>query len=148
MKLFLYKLLDSKPNYAMTLLRIIVGIIFIAHGSQKLFGIFGGYGLEGTGQFMDSIGLQPGYFMALLAGLGEFVGGIMILFGLFTRLGALVLINISLVALFAVHFKNGFFMSNNGYEYILTLLTIAIVLLIEGAGKISLDSVIAKKINN
>lgn len=138
------KITGSNNNISMTILRIIVGIIFIAHGSQKLFGLFGGYGLEGTGQFMVSIGLQPGYLMALLAGLGEFVGGLLVLVGLFTRLGSLLLIAVSLVAMFVVHIHNGFFMSGNGFEYILTLLTVSIVLLIEGSGKYSIDNIINK----
>lgn len=65
---FLNKLLDTNAGWGALALRIPVGIIFVAHGAQKLFGWFGGYGLEGTGQWMDSIGLSPGYLMALLAG--------------------------------------------------------------------------------
>lgn len=138
------KITRSNHNISMTILRVIVGIVFIAHGSQKLFGLFGGYGLEGTGQFMASIGLQPGYLMALLAGLGEFIGGVSVLFGLLTRLGSLLLIAVSLVAMFVVHIHNGFFMASNGFEYILTLLTLSVVLLIEGSGKYSIDNLINK----
>ena len=66
-------------------LRVPIGIIFAAHGAQKLFGWFGGYGLEGTGQFFGSIGLNPGYLMALLAGAAEFFGGLALIFGLLVR---------------------------------------------------------------
>lgn len=128
----------------MSLLRIFLGIIFIAHGSQKLFGAFGGYGLEGTGQFMDSVGIHPGYYMALLAGLGEFLGGISLLLGLLTRLGAILTTIISIVELITVHLQNGFFMANNGYEFILILLITSITIIIEGGGKISVDQEINK----
>ena len=73
---FINRLLSTDAGFAPFALRIPVGIIFIAHGAQKLFGWFGGYGLAGTGQFMDSVGLGPGYLMALLAGSAEFFGGI------------------------------------------------------------------------
>ena len=69
----------SVAGWAPLALRIPIGIIFVAHGAQKLFGAFGGYGLEGTGQFMDSLGLSPGYLMALLAGAAEFFGGLALL---------------------------------------------------------------------
>ncbi|MCT7655557.1 DoxX family protein [Oceanimonas sp. NS1] len=98
------------------------GIILAAHGAQKLFGWFGGYGLEGTGQWMASIGLGPGYLMALLAGSAEFFGGLALLLGLLTRPAALVSAVTMLVALFSVHIDNGLFMANNGYEYALTCL--------------------------
>lgn len=133
------KLTESKASYGMTILRIMLGIILIAHGSQKLFGIFGGYGLEGTGKFMDSIGLHPGYIMALLAGAGEFVSGSLLLLGLFSRIGALIAVLISIVALLSVHIHNGFFMSNNGFEYILLLLIASATILIEGGGKLRLE---------
>ena len=69
------RVLTTEASLAPLALRIPVGIIFAAHGAQKLFGAFGGYGLEGTGQFFESIGLTPGYLMALLAGGAEFLGG-------------------------------------------------------------------------
>ncbi|MEZ9938375.1 DoxX family protein, partial [Vibrio breoganii] len=98
------------------------GITFMAHGAQKLFSWFGGYGLEGTGQWMESIGLAPGYQMALMAGSAEFFGGIALLLGLLVRPTALVLAITMLVAIFTVHIENGLFMSNNGYEFGLALL--------------------------
>ncbi|MCS6122104.1 DoxX family protein [Shewanella baltica] len=76
MKALIAKTLKSAPSLAPLALRIPIGIILIAHGSQKLFGWFGGYGLEGTGQWMASIGLTPGYLMALMAGSSEFFGGL------------------------------------------------------------------------
>ena len=137
-------LLSTRAGYGLTVLRIIVGVIFIAHGSQKLFGAFGGYGLEGTGQWMESIGLTPGYLMALLSGSAEFFGGVAVLIGLLARPAAVVLIGLLLVAIFSVHIGNGLFMSNNGYEFALALLGGSIAILIEGAGRLSVDRVIAK----
>lgn len=92
-------LFSSQPTYATLSLRIFGGIIFAAHGAQKLFAWFGGYGLEGTGQWMDSIGLSPGYLMALGAGSAEFFGGILLILGLLTRPAALVLSFTMLVAI-------------------------------------------------
>lgn len=142
---FLNKLLSSQAGLSALALRIPVGIIFIAHGAQKLFGAFGGYGLEGTGQWMASIGLEPGYTLAFLAGSAEFFGGIALLVGLLTRPAAVVLAITMLVAIFSVHISNGLFMANNGYEYALALLAASVSLMFSGAGKLSIDSDIAAR---
>ena len=139
------KILSSNAGVAALALRVPVGIIFAAHGAQKLFGWFGGYGLEGTGGWMDSIGLSPGILMAFLAGAAEFLGGIALVLGLLTRPAALALSIAMLVAIFAVHFQNGLFMSNNGYEFGLALLAASVSLLFSGAGKAALDNVLAKR---
>jgi putative oxidoreductase len=145
-KSFLTKVINADTNIGALVLRVPVGIIFMAHGAQKLFGSFGGYGLQGTGQWMESIGLAPGYLMALLAGSGEFFGGLFILLGLLTRPSALVLAFTMIVAIFAVHFQNGFFMSNGGYEFGLALLAASVSLVFSGAGKASLDGLITHKL--
>ena len=139
----LQALLKTDAGFEALLLRVPVGIILAAHGAQKLFGWFGGYGLEGTGQWMGSIGLEPGYFMALLAGSGEFFGGLMLAFGFLTRLGAALNVVAMAVALFWVHFANGLFLSNNGYEYALALLAATASLLVMGGGKLSVDKVLS-----
>jgi putative oxidoreductase len=146
MKKLIAKLVNNNAGYAPLIMRVPVGLTLMAHGSQKLFGMFGGYGLEGTGQWMASIGLTPGYLMALLAGSGEFFGGLLLLLGLLLRPAAAVVAFTMLVALFTVHIHNGLFMANNGYEYALTLAAIAISLVISGAGKVSLDNIIARKV--
>jgi len=133
------RLLHTDNSLAALALRLPAGIIFTAHGAQKLFGAFGGYGLEGTGQWMASIGLAPGYLMALGAGSAEFFGGLALLAGLLVRPAALVLAFTMLVAIFAVHAGNGLFMSNNGYEFGLALLAISAALSISGGGAFSLD---------
>ena len=133
------RVLATDAGLGPLVLRIPVGLIFAAHGAQKLFGWFGGYGLEGTGQWMASIGLAPGYLMALLAGGAEFFGGLALLLGLLVRPASLALAFAMLVAIFTVHIDKGLFMSNNGYEYGLALLAVAVALLISGAGRASLD---------
>jgi putative oxidoreductase len=148
MKTLMKKLIESNTSFAPLALRIPIGIIFMAHGAQKLFGWFGGYGLEGTGGWMESIGLTPGFLMALMAGSAEFFGGMFILFGLLTRLSAVALAFTMIVAIFSVHFVNGLFMSNNGYEFGLALLAATVSLAISGAGKASLDNIIAQKLTS
>ncbi|MGF6113650.1 DoxX family protein [Pseudomonas sp. ADAK2] len=137
------KVLFTRAGYGLTVLRIVVGIIFAAHGSQKLFGMFGGYGIAGTAQYMESLGLAPGHLMAILAGGTEFFAGLALIIGLLVRPAALGLAFLSLVAIFTVHLPNGLFMANNGYEFALALLGGSIAVLIEGAGKLSADRAIA-----
>ncbi|NKE68576.1 DoxX family protein [Ramlibacter sp. RBP-2] len=121
-------------------LRLPVGFIFIAHGAQKLFGWFGGYGLEGTGQWLGSIGLAPGYLMALLAGGAEFFGGLALVLGLLVRPAAAALAFAMLVAIFSVHIDKGLFMANNGYEFALVMFAASLSLLVSGAGRASADA--------
>lgn len=144
-KQLLNKLLSTNDSVANLALRIPTGIILAAHGAQKLFAWFGGYGLEGTGQWMESIGLAPGFIMALLAGSAEFFGGLALLLGFLTRPAAAVSAFTMVVAIFSVHFSNGLFMSNNGYEFALALLAITVALTIQGGGKYSVDKVLADK---
>lgn len=139
-------LLSSNDTSATLPLRLIAGIIFFAHGAQKLFAWFGGYGLEGTGQWMESIGLAPGYLLTLLAGSAEFFGGILLIIGLLVRPASLVLAFTMIVAIFSVHIDNGLFMSNNGYEFGLSLVAISLALMLQGAGRYSVDNIIANKL--
>lgn len=127
-------------------LRLIAGILFVAHGAQKLFAWFGGYGLDGTGQWMESIGLAPGYFMALMAGSAEFFGGLLLIIGFLTRPTSFVLAITMVVAIFSVHLENGLFMATNGYEFALALFAISISLMFSGAGKLSLDNAVAQRL--
>jgi putative oxidoreductase len=142
----LNKLITTQAGFDALALRIPTAIIFIAHGAQKLFSWFGGYGLEGTGQWMASIGLEPGYLLALLAGSAEFFGGIALLLGLLVRPAALILSITMLVAIFSAHFVNGLFMSNNGYEFALALLAISVSLMFSGAGKLSVDHILKQRL--
>lgn len=140
------RVFNTDSSWAATALRIPVGIIFAAHGAQKLFGWFGGFGLQGTAGWLESIGLAPGTLMALLAGGAEFFGGLALIVGVLTRPAALALAFTMLVAIFKVHFVNGLFMANDGYEFGLSLLAASVALLISGAGKASVDRVISAKI--
>lgn len=133
------RVLLTDSSFTSLALRLSAGTIFVAHGAQKLFGSFGGYGLEGTGQWMASVGLEPGYLMALAAGSAEFFGGIALLIGLLTRPAALMLALTMLVAILTVHLPNGLFMDNGGYEFGLALLGISVALVFNGGGKFSLD---------
>ncbi|ROT96195.1 DoxX family protein [Marinobacter sp. R17] len=137
-------LFRSNAGFAALILRVPVGLTLAAHGAQKLFGWFGGYGLEGTGQWMASIGLEPGYLMALMSGSAEFFGGLALFLGLLTRPAAFVTAFTMLVAIFSVHIGNGLFMSNNGYEYALALLAVTVSLVIQGGGRFALDNLIHK----
>ena len=143
MSKLIHTVLGSRAGYGLTVLRIFVGIIFAAHGSQKLFGWFGGGGLAGTAKWMESIGLAPGMLMAVLAGGTEFLGGLALIIGLLARPAALGLSFTLLVAIFSVHISNGLFMANNGYEFALALLGGTVAVLIEGAGKLSIDRALA-----
>ncbi len=143
MSTLINKVLSTRAGYGLTVLRIVVGIISAAHGSQKLFGAFGGYGLAGTAQYMESLGLTPGYLMATLSGGIEFFAGLALIIGLLVRPAALGLTFLLLVAIFSVHIGNGLFMANNGYEFALALLGGSVAVLIEGAGKLSADRAIA-----
>ncbi|MEM8500904.1 MAG: DoxX family protein [Pseudomonadota bacterium] len=136
----LKKILESNAGLGSLVLRVPVGIILAAHGSQKLFGWLGGYGLAGTGQWMASIGLEPGYLMAQLAGSAEFYGGLALIFGLLTRPAAAVSAFTMLVAIFSVHINHGLFASNNGYEFALSLFAATLALTIQGGGSLSIDN--------
>ena len=108
-------------DVGLLILRFVVGLTLAAHGAQKLFGSFGGYGLDGTGQFMEALGFQPGRRHAALAGLTEAGGGVLLALGLLTPLGAALIASVMLVATITVHLKNGFFAASGGYEYNLVL---------------------------
>jgi putative oxidoreductase len=94
---------------------------------------------------LASIGLEPGYLMALMAGGAEFFGGLALALGLLTRPAAIVTAFAMLVAIFAVHIGNGLFMSNNGYEYALTLFVVTLALAVQGAGRFALDNVLLER---
>lgn len=139
----LQRIVGTDAGWSPLALRVPVGIILVAHGAQKLFGAFGGYGLEGTGQFMASIGLTPGYLMALLSGSAEFFGGLALILGLLVRPASVALAFLMLVAIFSVHISKGLFMATDGYEYALALLAVSVALLFSGAGRLSVDASLA-----
>ena len=145
MKTIMQRITTSAAGYDTVPLRVGAGVIFMAHGAQKLFGWFGGGGLSGTGGWMSSIGLEPGVLMAALAGGAEFFGGLALILGLLVRPASVVLAFTMVVAIAAVHLPYGLFMDNNGYEFGLALLVISIGLAIRGAGSVSVDRMLSHK---
>jgi putative oxidoreductase len=124
------------------ILRLMLGYGMAAHGVQKLFGWFGGYGLAGTGGFLESLGFKPGKVFALADGLAETVGGLLVAFGLFGPIGPALIISGMVVAMITVHWRNGFFVSNTGVEHPLLYATGALSLALTGFGQYSLDAVL------
>lgn len=124
-------------------LRLGLGAIFFAHGAQKLFGWFGGPGLQKVADMFGQMGLPPSPFLAGLAGTGEFLGALLILLGLFTRFGAFLVMCVMLVAIFKVHW--GHFFLPTGMEFALGQLCIAVSLLLSGGGAFSIDACIQKQ---
>ncbi|WP_133104320.1 DoxX family protein [Psychrobacter sp. S4(2024)] len=142
------RILLSKAGAAALILRVPVGLILAAHGAQKLFGWFGGNGLAGTAGWLSSMGMEPGFLMAILAGGAEFFGGLALVLGLLTRPAALVAAFTMLVAIFSVHINNGLFVADGGYEYALTLMVASIALAIQGGGYLSMDNALSEKLDN
>jgi putative oxidoreductase len=128
-------------NVALLILRVIVGGLFVGHGLQKLVGWFGGHGPKGTAAFFESVGLRPALPLALLAGASEFAGGLLLGFGLFVPVAALLLVGVMATAIAAVHWKNGIWVTSGGFEYPLVLATVAFAVAALGPGSISLDDV-------
>ncbi|KYG94599.1 MULTISPECIES: DoxX family protein [Paenibacillus] len=124
------------------LIRLVVGLLLVGHGAQKLFGWFGGYGPKGTGGWMESIGIKPGVFMAVSAGLMELLGGALFAVGLLTPLAALLITVTMLGAIFKVHGPNGIWATANGYEYPLVLIAVVIGIALTGAGSYSIDALL------
>ena len=124
------------------IVRMVVGLVMAAHGAQKLFGWFGGYGLAGTGGFFESLGFRPGRLFAGAAGFTEVAGGLLLALGLLGPLGPALIISVMIVAIATVHWQHGLFATNNGYELpLLNIAAVAAVALI-GNGAYSLDALL------
>ena len=124
------------------IIRLVVGLLLAAHGAQKLFGWFGGYGIAGTGQFMESLGFRPGRANAAVAGVAELGGGLLFAAGFVTPLGAAAIVGVMLNAIAAVHLRNGPWVTEGGYEYNLVLIAAAIGVAAIGPGAVSVDDTI------
>lgn len=131
--------LDRRRDVALLLIRVVLSIVFIAHGAQKLFGAFGGRGLAGTAEAWAGLGLQPPGLFALIGGVAEFGGGLLMLAGLLTPVAALAIAGMMIGAIALVAGAQGFFIQNQGYEYNLVLIVVAVAVAIAGPGRLSLD---------
>ncbi len=129
-------------SIGLLILRLVVGLALAAHGTQKLFGWFGGYGLAGTAGFLEQLGFVPGRRNALFAGLAETAGGLLLALGLATPVAAAMIVAVMVVAAVSVHLKHGFFVHNQGYEYTLVLAIVALTIAFTGPGPISLDALL------
>jgi putative oxidoreductase len=130
---------SSIASYGPAVLRLGLAVIFISHGAQKLFGIWGGGGLTGTAEGFSRLGLEPSYWLAVVAAVVEFGGGLLLLLGAFTSPAALLLVLEMVVAIWVVHLSKGFFLPD-GYEFNFTLIVALISLLLTGPGALSLDA--------
>lgn len=119
---------------------VVIGVLFFAHGAQKVFGWFGGYGIGGTAGFFESIGLRPGRLHAWASGLAETVGGLLLALGLLTPVGSAMAIAVMVTAIITVHGTKGFFNTDGGYEFNLTLIAASFALAGVGPGQWSLDN--------
>lgn len=137
-------LLATSGSWEITVVRMVLGVIFFAHGAQKVLGWFGGYGLKGTVGYFSSIGLPVP--IAYLVCFFEFLGGICLFLGFLTRLAALAVIIVMIGAIAKVHWRNGFFLNwelaggrGHGYEANLAFIAMGLACLIAGGGALSLD---------
>jgi|SRR5690625_3326628 len=124
---------------ALLIVRLVVGLLMMGHGAQKLFGLFGGHGLAGTAGWLESMGLRPPRLWALAAGLAEFGGGLLLALGLLTPLGGIAVAAAMLMAILLVH-GTKLWVTDGGGEYNLVLVTIGIALAMTGPGAYSLDA--------
>ena len=122
-------------------LRLVLGLGMAAHGSQKLFGWFGGHGLAATGGFFETIGFRPGRLFALAAGVTEFASGLLIALGFLGPIGPALMLSVMIVAALTVHWKNGYFAQSNGIELTVMFAVGAVALAFTGFGEFSLDAV-------
>ena len=120
--------------------RLVVGLVMAAHGAQKLFGWFGGYGLTKTGEFFAHLGFRPGRSFAALAALAEVMSGLLVALGLFGPIGPALMISVMIVAMITVHWEHGLFASGNGVELPLLYIAAAVAFALIGYGQYSLDA--------
>ena len=121
--------------------RLVFGLLMAAHGAQKAFGWFGGYGLNGTAGFMESLGFRPGRLFAAAAAYSEFIGGLLVALGFLGPIGPALFVSVMIVAAVTVHW-HGIFAAKNGIEIPLLYATTAVALALTGPGRFSLDAIL------
>lgn len=126
-------------SVGLLLIRVVIGFVMAAHGTQKLLGWFGGYGLTKTGEFFAHLGFRPGRAFAAAASLAEITGGILVALGVLGPIGPALIISVMIVAAITVHWQHGLFASDNGVEVPLLYATAAVALVLTGYGRYSLD---------
>jgi putative oxidoreductase len=126
-------------NAGLLLIRVIPGLLLMGHGTQKLFGWFGGRGLAGTATGFESNGYRPGRVFAFMAGFGEATGGLLFALGLLSPLACAAIVGVMLNAIVSVHWSKGIWGTNGGFEYPLTLAVVAAGIAFTGPGRFSLD---------
>ncbi len=126
----------NRAQLSLTLIRIMLGIVFVAHGGQKVLGLFGGSGLQGFVSWAGTLGIPT--YLAYAAAFAEFIGGILLLLGIYAELGALLALGVMVGAVYFVHLPHGFFIQNGGYEYVLSLIVSSLAILIGGSGRCTL----------
>lgn len=119
-------------------LRIGLGIVFVAHGLQKALGMFGGSGIDGFSQMLSGSGFPSASILAYIVAYIELIGGACLILGLFTRLAALLIAIVMIVAMWKIHFAKGLFLANGGFEYNLVIISACISLIIFGSGKLGI----------
>lgn len=134
-------------DIGLLLLRLTIGLTLAAHGTQKLFGWFGGHGLDATGQALEGLGFHPGRRHALIAGLVETGGGLLLALGFLTPVAAAIVFSVMLVAGVSAHRKQGFFIASGGYEYTLVLGVAGLAIAFTGPGALSLDAVVGNAVS-
>ena len=127
---------------AILIVRVVFGLLIAAHGAQKLFGWFGGYGLQGVGQYLEALGFRPGRPFAAAAGVAEFAGGLLVAAGVLGPLGGALIVSVMIVAAATVHWGHGLFATNNGIELPLLYATVGAALTLSDAGRYSLDALL------
>src|SRR6266550_516943 len=129
-------------DIGLLLIRLVFGLVMAAHGAQKLFGWFGGYGIAGTGGFFEQLGFRPGKLFAALAGLGEFGGGLLLALGFLGPIGPALVLSVMIVAAVTVHWGKGLFSTSGGIEVPLLYAATATGLALTGPGRFSVDELV------